>query len=415
MISPIPSWTAQRTSLGARLSPDTLEKWQLARFRQVLRYARKKSRFYRDHLAHVDPGAVTRREDLTGIPFTVPKDIVEQGTRMVCISAGEISRITTLLTSGSQGPPKRICFTRNDLDRTIDFFACGMSTLVTPKDRVMICMSSGTPDSIGDLLQQGLALIGVSSLIYGNIRDPDQAAGRAGEFDCLVGLPAEMLYLARTAPGLRPATVLLSADYVPDSIIQVLESTWQCRVFTHYGMTETGYGGGVQCGARQAYHLRDADLMVEIVDPDTGTPLPPERTGEVVLTTLQNEAMPLIRYRTGDLAKMAAGPCPCGSSLHRLDKVSGRLSNSVRLDGQHCLNLAQLDEALYAVPGLRGYRAAVHPPRQVHLILDMGGKEALPELPEELKQTLSIPVEITIRYTSLPPCTPNGKRLLTLG
>ncbi|EMS77991.1 DVU_1553 family AMP-dependent CoA ligase [Desulfotignum phosphitoxidans] len=415
MISPIPSWTARRTGLGTRLSPDTLEAWQLERFRQVLRYARGKSRFYHDHLAHVDPGAVTRREDLAGIPFTVPRDIVEQGTRMVCISAGEISRITTLLTSGSQGPPKRICFTRNDLDRTIDFFACGMSTLVTPKDRVMICMSSGTPDSIGDLLQQGLALIGVSSLIYGNIRDPDQAAGRAGEFDCLVGLPAEMLYLARTAPGLRPATVLLSADYVPDSIIQVLESTWQCRVFTHYGMTETGYGGGVQCGARQAYHLRDADLMVEIVDPDTGTPLPPERTGEVVLTTLQNEAMPLIRYRTGDLAKMAAGPCPCGSSLHRLDKVSGRLSNSVRLDGQHCLNLAQLDEALYAVPGLRGYRAAVHPPRQVHLILDMGGKEALPELPEELKQTLSIPVEITIRYTSLPPCTPNGKRLLTLG
>jgi phenylacetate-CoA ligase len=412
VISPIPSCTARRTGLGNRLSPHTLEAWQLEVFRQVLRYAREKSRFYRDHLAHVDPAAVTRREDLTGIPFTVPKDIVEQGNRMVCISAGEISRITTLFTSGSQGPPKRICFTRNDLDRTVDFFAHGMSTLVTPKDRVMICMSSGTPDSIGDLLQKGLSRIKVPSLIYGNIRDADDAAGRAGQFDCLVGLPAEMLYLARTAPGLRPATVLLSADYVPDSIIQVLESTWQCRVFTHYGMTETGYGGGVQCGARQAYHLRDADLLVEIVDPDTGSPLPPAQTGEVVLTTLQNEAMPLIRYRTGDLAKMAANPCPCGASLHRLDKVSGRLANTVRLDDQTCLNLAHLDEVIYAIPGLRGYRAAVHPPRQVHLTLDMGGKEAFPDLSKQVKQTLSIPVEVTTRYTSLPPCTPNGKRVI---
>lgn len=378
MISPIPSWTARRTGLGNPMSPDTLEEWQLERFCQVIRHAREKSRFYRDHLAHVDPETITCREDLAGIPFTFPQNIVEQGTRMVCISAGEISRITTLFTSGSQGPPKRICFTRNDLERTIDFFACGMSTLVSPKSRVMICMSSNTPDSIGDLLQKGLSRIGTSSRIYGNIKDADHAAVRAEEFDCMVGLPAEMLYLARTAPNLRPDTVLLSADYVPEAIIQALEFNWQCRVFTHYGMTETGYGGGVQCGARKAYHLRDADLLVEIVDPDTGSPLPPSRTGEVVLSTLQNEAMPLIRYRTGDLAKMAVDPCPCGASLHRLDKVSGRLINSVRIDDQTCLSLAHLDEVLYAVPGLRGYRAAVHPPRQVHLTLDMGGKKNVP-------------------------------------
>jgi hypothetical protein len=72
--------------------------------------------------------------------------------------------------------------------------------LVTPKDRAMICMSIGTPDSIGDLLQQGLSRIKVPSLIYGNIRDADHAAGRAGQFDCLVGLPAEMLY-PRSEPG----------------------------------------------------------------------------------------------------------------------------------------------------------------------------------------------------------------------
>jgi phenylacetate-coenzyme A ligase PaaK-like adenylate-forming protein len=125
--------------------------------------------------------------------------------------------------------------------------------------------------------------------------------------------------------------------------------------------------------------------------------------------------MPLIRYRIGDLAKMTADPCPCGASLHRLDKVSGRLSNTVRLDDQTCLSLAHLDEVMYAIPGLRGYRAAVHPPRQIHLTLDLGDKEGLPGLADQLKKTLSLPVEITLGYAPLPPCTPNGKRVLTLG
>jgi hypothetical protein len=85
----------------------------------------------------------------------------------------------------------------------------------------------------------------------------------------------------------------LCPDHQRETCCVLLEVTGQCRVFTHYGMTETGYGGGVQCGARQAYHLRDADLLVEIVDPDTGSPLPLAQTGEVVLTTLQNVVRPL--------------------------------------------------------------------------------------------------------------------------
>jgi len=112
---------------------------------------------------------------------------------------------------------------------------------------------------------------------------------------------------------------------------------------------------------------------------------------------------------------MAADPCPCGASLHRLDKVSGRLANSVRLDDQTCLNLAHLDEVIYAIPGLRGYRAAVHPPGQVHLTLDMGGKEGFPGLADQLKKTLSLPLAITLGYATLPPCTPNGKRVFKPG
>ncbi len=98
-----------------------------------------------------------------------------------------------------------------------------------------------------------------------------------------------------------------------------------CEVFAHSGLTETGFGGGVECGAHQGYHLREADLFVEIVDPGTGRPLPDGEPGEIVVSTLCRLAMPLIRYRTGDLGHLLPGPCVCGSPFRRLGAVAGRI------------------------------------------------------------------------------------------
>ena len=100
-------------------------------------------------------------------------------------------------------------------------------------------------------------------------------------------------------------------------------------VLDHYGLTETGYGGGVECTAHSGYHMRELDLLVEILDIGTGRPLPFLHEGEVTITTLTREGMPLIRYRTGDVAHMLPGPCPCGSPMPRLSAIRGRL----RFDG----------------------------------------------------------------------------------
>jgi len=116
-----------------------------------------------------------------------------------------------------------------------------------------------------------------------------------------------------TDPGLRLKAVLLSTDHVPLSLTRAVEQAWHCRVFNHYGMTETGLGGGVECEARRGYHLREADLYVEIVEPDGALPVPDGEPGEVVVTTLTRTGMPLIRYRTGDLSGSSRDRAPAAA------------------------------------------------------------------------------------------------------
>jgi phenylacetate-coenzyme A ligase PaaK-like adenylate-forming protein len=126
-------------------------------------------------------------------------------------------------------------------------------------------------------------------------------------------------------------------------------------------MTEMGYGGGVECDAHDGYHLREADLFMEIVDPTTGRVLPDGVSGEVVVTTLTRRAMPLIRYRTGDQARLLPDYCPCGSTLRRLGKVQGRLTNGAALGPLTWLKMAALDEALFAIPEVLNYQAELAP------------------------------------------------------
>ena len=119
--------------------------------------------------------------------------------------------------------------------------------------------------------------------------------------------------------------ILLSTDYVPEILIKEITDKFHCRVFTHYGMTEMGYGGGVECEALNGYHMREADFYFEIINPDTGKRVEEGQYGEVVFTTLTREGMPLIRYRTGDIACFSSEPCVCGTFLKTMGRVFGRI------------------------------------------------------------------------------------------
>jgi phenylacetate-coenzyme A ligase PaaK-like adenylate-forming protein len=215
---------------------------------------------------------------------------------------------------------------------------------------------------VGRLLQTGLKRIGADPVPYGPVRDPLQVLEEihSGQINCLVGSPTQVLGLARRwKPGMyRPRSVLLSTDYVPAAIIRTLENIWNCEVYNHYGATEMGLGGGVECAAHRGFHLREADLYVELINPLTGEAARDGEEGEIVFTTLTRRGMPLIRYRMGDRSRFIPGDCPCGTRLKTLEKVSGRYSGFVPV-GDAVLRLPDFDEVLFPVPGLLNFSVTV--------------------------------------------------------
>jgi phenylacetate-coenzyme A ligase PaaK-like adenylate-forming protein len=301
------------------------------------------------------------------VPFTTAADLIRHGERFFCGSLDDIERVVTLFSSGTTAPPKRIYLTREDLNHTLDFFAVGMAGIVSPGDRVLILLPGDRPDSVGDLLKRGLARIGCDGVPHGPVRDPAETLSVIGAqgIDALVGIPVQVLSLARAADagirgaGTRVRKVLLTTDHVPLAIRRAVEAAWPCRVFNHYGMTEMGLGGGVECAAREGYHLREADLYIEIVDTETGAALPDGATGEIVFTTLTRRGMPLIRYRTGDLGRFLTEPCPCGSILRRLARVRTRVDGRIPLGPNQAITLADLDEAVFPIPWVINFQAAL--------------------------------------------------------
>lgn len=324
---------------------------QMESVRGTVERAREHSPFYRRHLGGIDPAALGTPQDLSALPFTSAETLAAQGTGMLCVPLSQVARIRTISTSGSTGPAKRMWFTEEDMERTVDFFSVGMRDIAAPGQRVAILMSEDKPGSIARLLQLGLARFGAEGVIGGHVREVETAQRLAAEADCLVGMPAELLYLCRKSPHLRPKTVLLSADYVSPSVMKVLEREWGAKVFTHYGLTETCYGLAVQCQGQEKQHLRAADFLVEIIDPDTGVVLPEGQTGEIVLTSLRSQALPLLRYRTGDVSSLQTA-CACGCQLPGLGPVLGRVVNL-----RHRVNIHRLDDILLALPGLCAYKA----------------------------------------------------------
>jgi phenylacetate-CoA ligase len=364
--TPLESWIASKigAARASELTRDALGRYQLARLQETCAYAREKSHFYRRRLDGCSALGLNRLEDLAAFPFTTPQDIVTNGHQFLCVSQSEIERVVTLQAPGSADRPRRISFTSDDLELTRDFFRVGMSTFVEPGQKVLILMPGDRPGSVGALLKEALARMDVEGILHGLVQDPETAVRDIlrHEIDCLVGIPAQVLSMARCAlareiPTGRIKSILLSSDYVPSPIVRELRRVWNCPTFNHYGTTEMGLGGGVECAALSGYHLREADLYFEIVDPDSGEHQPVDVPGEIVFTTLTRKGMPLIRYRTGDLASFVSDPCACGTMLRKMGTVRGRLHEMVRLRTGDWLGIPDLDEVLFSLSGIVNYAA----------------------------------------------------------
>jgi phenylacetate-coenzyme A ligase PaaK-like adenylate-forming protein len=330
------TWTAKKLGLPAGAFPrrEDIEGYQLAMLRRTLRIAKENSPFYAALLSGFDiERDIARLADLRKIPFTTEADLRDSGLLMLCAPQRDISRIVTLHTSGSVGNPKRIYFTEADQELTVDFFHYGMRVMVDESDVALILPPCERPGSVGDLLRRGLARGGTASVPYGPVaRDDDSKDAavlsliRERKVSAVVGGPVEIARLARSGADCAASvrSVLLSTEYVSDENRKTIETQWDCKVFEHYGSTESGLGGAMACPVREGYHPREADLIFEIIDPESGRALPDGTWGEVVFTTLTRRAMPFIRYRIGDVGRWLPEPCGCGSALKRLDRIADR-------------------------------------------------------------------------------------------
>lgn len=327
------AWMSRTLGLRGQLTRGDIELWQLERVREIVSYARENSAFYRERLP---AGEIESLAGFAALPFTMPEDLRVHGARLLCVRPNEVERVVTLRTSGSTGAPKRIFSTAEDQELTVEYFRHGMSGYVRAGDLVMSVLPGNSPGSLNDLLSRGLERMGAHLLQFGYPSDKDLP--RLTE--TLLSRPVSSLVgpvsaIARAVSyseraGLAPAladrieSVLLSAEYVPESSRELIARAWRCRVNEQYSMTETGYTGPVSCCVPGAYHVWEAGLYYEIIDPDSGEVLPEGEYGEVVVTTLLRRAMPLIRYRTGDRSRFVPGACACGSVLRRLERVQAR-------------------------------------------------------------------------------------------
>ncbi len=358
--SPVDDLVAAKMALEIPLNRLDLERAQLAALRRTVRHAQANSPLYRRRLAGFNPDSLQTRADLRRLPFLTGADLAAEGHLLQAVSQSLVHRVISLQTSGSTGMPKRVLFTASDLAATSEFFLRGMYSLIDNTDQVLVLLPFIQPDSVGDLLLRALQGGGIRAR---GLWPPTPMAEvsemiRREQLTSVVGLPQHLLALAEDIGPGQLKSMLLCSDYASPALRRRIETACRCETFLHYGATESGFGGAVECSEHCGCHIRKADLFIEIIDPSTGDTLPDGKQGEVVITTLGREAMPFIRYRTGDMAALDSSPCPCGGVTARLTDIRGRLSGCRMADGSLLLS-QDLDDVLFAIPGLLDYRVSL--------------------------------------------------------
>ncbi|MBW1768550.1 MAG: phenylacetate--CoA ligase family protein [Deltaproteobacteria bacterium] len=348
-----------------------IEAFQIFRLKKTIEYSSKNSSFYRDLDTRV--GKIRSYDDLSKIPFTDPEDLAQSPYKLLCISMSQIARIFSHTTTGTTtGRLKKVFFTHKDADAIIDSMAAIMSTVLESaglerEGRVVqiFLPNNGPPFSIAGLIAKGAEKFGGIPVIgdcaattADQIRSieksrPTLLMGSAFRIWRITQETSVSHDLAKT--GVK--AVFITSEYLSRPMRERLEDVWHAEVFHHYGMTEPGFAIGVECQVHDGFHFNEADLLFEIVDTNTGAIIKDEKEGELVLTTLNREGMPLIRYKTGDVATLIRRPCRCGAStLLRIGHIPKRVALIAEIGKQEKIYTSLFDEALYRIPDLVDYR-----------------------------------------------------------
>jgi phenylacetate-CoA ligase len=328
---------------AAFLSADEMTALQAERLVKQVAHAYQNSPFYRDALdsAGVQPADIRGLEDLTNLPFTTKADIQARFPYGLCaVEPREIVRVQS--SSGSTGQPINTCYTKQDMETWAECMARGLSMAGVTSDDVCQVAFRYTlfTGAFGHHLGAetlGATVIPTSS----GLTERQILMMQAFNTTVLHCTPSYALIIAEKVEesGIDPKSLPLrlgihGAEAMSDGMRDELQERLAYRVARDYGLTELG-GCGVscECEAQDGYHVNEDHFYPEVVDPDSGRPLPEGEIGELVLTTLSKVGTPVLRYRTRDLTSLTREACSCGRTLIRHGLILGRTDDMLIVGG----------------------------------------------------------------------------------
>ncbi len=326
-----------------KLTRSEIEALQTERLKKTVRQCMN-SEFYRRRFAesHIDPDDIRSLSDLSRIPFTTKQDL--RDSYPFGMSAVPLSRVVRLhSSSGTTGTPTVILHTQRDLDEWANAVArCLYMVGLRPGD--IFQNSSGYGMFTGGLgFQYGAERLGMLTVpaAAGNTKRQIKFITDFGT-TALHAIPsyAGRLYEVMEEMGIDPRrdthlrTLIIGAEPHSEEQQRRIEQMLGVKAYNSFGMSEMcGPGVAFECTEQNGLHIWEDYYIVEIVDPMTLEPVPEGEVGELVLTTINREAMPLLRYRTRDLTRILPGECPCGRHHLRLDRMKGRSDDMIILKG----------------------------------------------------------------------------------
>ncbi len=333
---------------------------QLKRLKETVCRVYEKVPYYRSLFDEkgIRPGDIEKLEDVAKLPFTTKtalRDNYPYG-----LFAMPLNKIVRLhASSGTTGKPTVVGYSQRDLDTWSDLVSRVVTQAgVTADDVVQITFGYGLfTGAFG--LHYGLERVG-ATIVPASVGNTERQIMLMQDFGttALVGTPSYCLHLAEVAAGMGidPASMnirvgLYGSEAWTESMRHELEKSWGAKATDNFGLSEImGPGVAGECTAEPGMHINEDHFLAEVIDPETGEPLDYGEEGELVLTTLTKEALPIIRYRTRDITVLNPEKCACGRTTARMRKVMGRTDDMLIISGVNVFP-SQIETVLMDIDG----------------------------------------------------------------
>ena len=322
---------------------EKLRELQLERMKWMIKHCYDNVPLYRKRLDEcgMTPDKFKSLDDIKNIPFTVKTDLRDTYPfGLFAVPQSKIVRIHA--SSGTTGKPTVVGYTKNDLDNWAEMIA-RIVTAAGATNETIVQIAFGYGMFTGALgLHYGLEKIGATVVPCSSGNSEKQLMFmRDFKTNALVSTPSYALYLSELAKesgypmsDYNLKLGLLGSEGCTEEMRNQIENNWGMFVTDNYGLSETG-GPGLSgdCEYRCGMHINEDFYYCEIIDPNTGEVLPEGSEGELVITTLTKEGIPMLRYRTKDLTRITTEPCKCGRTTARMEKIKGRSDDMLKIRG----------------------------------------------------------------------------------